>query len=269
MGRYAINRVFSGMFFLCVTLMFAFLLFSLGGMAGNADISAYEAYILFMNSESDRIFVVLSILIAMGYPMLDSRQNVIMRTGWKRWLRYEVVSLIAAEVIFGLLIFVGILLLFPSIDSSWNLDFFISFVSGGNAFSGKLGAVNSFTGWVLFDSVYGAFFATFIAHTLLGIICGLVCFVFNMGNKKIYGVLLLALVKYMPYVINVLLYMSGNPKAWRIFSYFNIFQTSKISSMKMNCYGGYLSSPQVFAWFLLLVIILVQVIMLRRRKCLR
>ncbi len=269
MVRYVSNRIFSGTFFLSITLMLAHLMFSLGGMIGNASISVYEVYILFMNSESDRIFMIISMLIAMDYPMIDSRQNVIMRTGWKRWLRYEIVSLISAEVIFGLFIVLVVFLFFPSVGGSWNLDFFIGFVSRGTAFSCNFGAVDNMAGWVLFSSVHSAFLVTFAAHALLGIICGLVCFIFNMGNNKIYGVLLLAAVKFMPYIVNRLLYMIGNSKAWYIFSYFDIFQTSKISSMKMKCYGGYLLSSQVLAWFLLIIVILVGIIMLRRRKCLR
>lgn len=269
MVRYVSNRIFTGTFFLSVTLMLAYLMFSLGGMIGNVKLSMYEVYILFMNSESDMIFVIISMLIAMDYPLIGNRQNVIMRTGWKRWLRYEIVSLISAEVIFGLFIALVVFLLFSSVDGSWNLDFFIGFVSRGTALSCNIGTVDNLAGWVLFSSVHSAFLVTFFAHALLGIICGLVCFIFNMGNHKIYGVILLAMVKFMPNIVNRLLYVLGNSKAWYIFSYFDIFQTSKISSMKMKCYGGYLLSSQVIAWLLLLIVVLVEIIMLRRRRCLR
>lgn len=269
MVKYVINRIFTGNFFLCIVLMFAYMLFVFGGMTGKADMSGNEAYMLYMNSGSNLTYVILTLLLALDYPLHGSKQNIVMRTGWKRWLIYEMVSLVTAEILFSIAILLIAFLLFPDAGGSWSLDFCISFFSDGSAFSFNLATVGNMTGWVLYSSVYKAAFFTFAAHTLLGIICGLVCFLFNMGNKKMYAAFVLFFVNYAPDIINEMLLYSGNMQKAQKLSYFDIFEISRISYMKMNCFGGYILPSQVLVWFLLIIVILVQIIMLRRRVCLR
>lgn len=269
MGRYIVSRSFSGQYFLCVLIMFAFLLFSFGGMCGNVGISTYEAYILFMNSESDFVFFLLIVYISLGYPMVNGRQNLVMRTGWKRWLLYEIASLFLTVMAFSVTVILEIFLVFPSLSRKYHVDFFAAFLSGGTGFQANLGRIGNLTGWVLFDSSLKTFFISFLSHTLLAFMCGLLCLLFNMGEKRYYSVLIIAFLKYMPLVMRSLLYNIGRPKAWSFFWNFDFFDIIKVSFMKIKCYGEALSVEQVIGRLIFFIIFLIWIIILRRQKCLK
>ncbi len=269
MLRYIVNRIFSGVFILSAVLLFAFMTFSIGSLRYISDISGYEAYLLFMNSESGIIFYIFCIILAMQYPIVDKNDNLIVRLGWKKWMVYEIVSLISVIILYSIMTLAFAILLVPDFSHKWNTDFLIAMSPIENKFTEHIASVQNMTGWVLYGTISGALMTTFICNTILAVFCGLVVFAFNTKRKAGYGVLIILFIKYIPEIIMQYVFFHGNSLTGKIFKYIDLFETAKISNMKMGCYGTYMLMHQTISWLLFCVSVLLIVILGRKKICQR
>lgn len=269
MLRYINNRIFSGVFVLSIILLFAFMTFSIGSLKYTSDISGYEAYLLFMNSESGIIFFIFCIVLAMQYPMVDRNDNMIVRLGWKKWMAYEVASMISVIILYSIITLILTFMIVSDFTYKWNTEFFIAMSPIDNKFTEHIASVQNMSGWVLYGTISGAMITTFVCNTVLAVFCGLLVVIFNSKRKVTYGILIILFIKYIPQILMQFLYLSESSLFNRLFKYIDLFGASRISNIKMGCYGTYMLPQQTISWLLFCVSVLLIAILGREKRCLR
>ncbi len=257
MGRIFLSRVYSSKNFLSFVIFIALMLYLFGGLLiYQNEISGYEAYILFSNSNANRFLWLFFAVISMQFPHRDP--HIIIRTGKNRWLINEIISLVMTIFIFNIVIAIFCIMCFGVKSATdWNLDFILFYENGGNWLDAKTGAVGDFSGWVIFHKPYEAFLVSFMYVFLCGVITGLICLVFNMFNKYVYGPCVCVLLYFSKYIYGFL--QAGTTK-YLYTELGKIYEIGQLPNISLAFLGGKFNLTAITIWYIIIILILLLIL---------
>lgn len=264
MAKIILSKITTYKYLLYAILFTCFLIYSFGGLIQyENNISGVEAYILFVNSKSNLFMWIFCILFSMQFPYKDI--HIIMRTGKLRWFLSEIMSLMWIIIIFNFYIVINCFLFFGVfVCDDWSLDFRLCYMNYGQWQNSNLGTVGDLSGWVVFSTPAQAFIISLALNLLCGIITGLICFIFNVIERHIYG----------PFIVCFLYFFGGFID--RIFgvlglkadfiNFLKIYDIVLLQNIKIGFYGYYFNYIVVLTWCLILVIVLYELAVSRHKK---
>lgn len=268
MGKYIINRISNGVMLISVVFQSGILLYLESAYGPNSDISCFEAFLLYINSTANIVFLGLSLVLAMGYPQNIGNENIITRMGLKKWMKYEIISYMFSVFVLELSILVVDLLITFSFSTSWSRDFLLCSNCYYAEFGSRLSGVSDIKGFVIFSNPIISTIISFISHWLLVCVCGLVVMMLNQNSKKIISIAVPLIMINLPGI----LFFVGENRQLNLFTlicrYADISENANLDNMRIHGFGGVFSVAEYAIVMLIIIIMIADVIVIRRKKCL-
>ncbi len=254
--NYIVSRIVTEKL-LSITCLFAvFFLYLIDGLIRYENtITGCEAYILYVNSNSVRFAWFLIVIMSMGFPRKDA--HILIRLGKRKWINQEIISLVVATLLFNCFIALACFFIFGgTMTNEWTQDFMLCYMRRGDWLDSRLGVINDLSGWVIFDSPYSTFIKNFFLVSLCGVITALVCFFFNIINKKICGPLIVSVLYYFSFFCK---YIDGD--FFAKIKIIDIYDMCVLSNINRGFCAGHFDLYFVIGWYVILILWLRKIIM--------
>lgn len=255
MVNYIKGKLYSTETIVCLVALFVFIQFLFGNaVIGQNNMDVKEAYILVVNSRSSVIIYIMCMLIAMRYP---SKYNVmyVLRFGKRKWVISELCSLISMIVLFQLFVVLTCFVWFPRLEpDTWSPVFLASSVIDSGYYHMNIGAIYSFTDWILFSEPMKVFFLSFVLHILLGVLIALICFYCNLYMRVGYGLF----IGFALYGMSDILLIMDNTfeqagSSHALLSLLFLYDNAYIGNLSCGCAEGNLSAAFCIIWYFILI----------------